>query len=95
MVLAWTSVIPHSLHAAEGGIRGWVMGQTAEGEHLGIIAGAKVEFLDANGKAAYSTTTDEAGYHSVGALQSGDFEYVLKHRVTAEGYRDEDEGRGV
>ena len=85
---------PSSLEAAEGGIRGWVMGQTAEGEHVGTIAGAKVEFLDANGKPAYSATSDEAGYYSVGPLPAGDFNYALTYKVTAEGYRSEDDGRG-
>jgi uncharacterized protein YkwD len=84
---------PAFTHAEPSGISGWVVGETEDGKPLGIISGAKVEFLDAEGTPTFSTTSDAQGYYSVGPLSTG--EVVLTYRVSAEGFRTEDDGRGI
>ncbi|MGE0607386.1 MAG: carboxypeptidase regulatory-like domain-containing protein [Pirellulales bacterium] len=83
----WTAT--HA-QAAEASVHGRISGQTAEGEHLGPVAGATVEFLDDQGKSVGQTTTDEAGYYQIRPLRPGQYEYHL----AAEGFRTEDAGRG-
>ncbi len=72
------------------GVHGRVTGQDDRGEHLGPLAGTLVEFLDGSGAVAASMETNEHGYYRFDALAAGNYRY----RLTAEGFRKEDEGRG-
>lgn len=78
------------LHAGEGGVHGRVYGQNEKGENLGPVAGAKIELRTDSGGGALTVTANEHGYYQIATLAPGAYRY----RVTAAGYRDEDEARG-
>jgi len=86
-----TSVSQMPAHAEETSVHGRVMGQTAEGEHLGPVPGAKVEFLNKRGNALGATVTDDAGYYRIAGLAAPEYAY----RITASGFLDEDARRGL
>jgi hypothetical protein len=87
LTAAWSMTV----RAEETSVHGRVMGQTAEGEHLGPVPGAKVEFLAPDGSPFASAVADDAGYYRVAGLATPAHDY----RITADGYRDEDARRGV
>lgn len=78
------------LHAADGSVHGRVYGQDARGENLGPVAHAKIELKAETGGAASTVTTNEHGYYQIATLAVGAYRY----KVTAAGFRDEDEKRG-
>ena len=78
------------LHAADGSVHGRVYGQSAKGENLGPVAHAKIELKSATGGAAAEVTTNESGYYEIATLAAGGYRY----KVTADGFRDEDQQRG-
>ncbi len=76
---------------APAGVHGMVTSQDEEGEHLGVLAGARVEFLKADGRPAGAAETDEFGYYRIENLEPGRFTY----RLSAEDHQTDDSGRGV
>lgn len=78
------------LNAADGGVHGRVYGQDEKGENLGPIAGAKIELKSETGGDVAAVTTNTYGYYQIATLTAGAYRY----KVTAAGYRDEDEQRG-
>lgn len=78
------------LHAAGGSVHGRVYGQNEKGENLGPVANAKIELRTEMGGAAPTVTTNEYGYYQIATLEVGAYRY----KVTAAGFRDEDETRG-
>lgn len=81
---------PDGRQIAGPGVHGRVMGQSERGEHLGPVASARVELLDARGTAVVNATTNDAGYYAISGLRPGTFVY----RVAASGFQTEDSGRG-
>lgn len=77
-------------HAADGGVHGRVYGQDEKGENLGPVANAKIELKSETGGAAATVTTNSYGYYQIATLTAGAYRY----KVTAAGFRDEDEMRG-
>ena len=78
------------LPAADVGVHGRVYGQNEKGENLGPVAHAKIELRTEAGGAAPTVTTNEYGYYQIATLAVGAYRY----KVTAAGFRDEDEMRG-
>lgn len=78
------------LHAADGSVHGRVYGQDEKGENLGPVAHAKIELKAESGGAASTVTTNEYGYYQIATLAVGAYRY----KVTAAGFREEDEMRG-
>ena len=78
------------LHAADGSVHGRVYGQSDKGENLGPVAHAKIELKSATGGAVADVTTNENGYYQIATLAAGGYRY----KVTADGFRDEDQMRG-
>lgn len=78
------------LHAADGSVHGRVYGQNEKGENLGPVANAKIELKSESGGAASTVTTNEYGYYQIATLAVGSYRY----KVSATGFRDEDEMRG-
>ena len=78
------------LHAADGAVHGRVYGQDEKGDNLGPVAHAKIELRAETGGVASTVTTNEYGYYQIATLAVGAYRY----KVTAAGFRDEDEMRG-
>jgi hypothetical protein len=78
------------LDAADGSVHGRVYGQSDKGENLGPVAHAKIELKSATGGAVAEVTTNENGYYQITTLAAGGYRY----KVTAAGFRDEDQMRG-
>lgn len=76
--------------AAGPGLHGRVLGLDDEGQYVGIVPGATIEFRGQSGTAAAETTSGENGYYRVD-LAPG----VYTYRISAEGYRTDDVGRGL
>ncbi len=72
------------------GVRGRVSGVHESGEYLGVVAGAKIEFLNGSGNVVATATTNETGFYEVDTLGAGNWTY----RVTAANFVAEDAGRG-
>jgi len=79
-----------TVEAAGPGMHGRVFALDEAGKITGVVAGAKIELKNAAGAAAGQTTSTPNGYYSID-LPPGRYFY----KVTAGGYKDEDEGRGV
>ncbi len=77
--------------ADDTSVHGRVMGQTIEGDHLGPVAGATVEFRSAGGAIAGSTVADDAGYYRIEGLAPSQYVY----RIAAAGFREENAHRGL
>jgi hypothetical protein len=86
--VTWCLAVGASL-ATEPGMHGRVMETTKEGRFVSLIAGATVEFLDESGGVAATATSGENGYYKT-LLAPGRYYF----RVTAEGFREENSGRG-
>ncbi len=78
------------INAADGGVHGRVYGQDEKGANLGPVAGARIELKSETGGAAATVTTNNYGYYQIATLTAGAYRY----KVTAAGFRDEDEQRG-
>jgi len=78
------------LPAADGSVHGRVYGQDEKGENLGPVAHAKIELKSEAGAASSTVTTNEYGYYQIITLAAGAYRY----KVSAVGFRDEDEMRG-
>lgn len=76
--------------AAGPGLHGRVLGLEDDGRYAGIVAGATIEFTGQGGGSAAQTTSGANGYYRVD-LPAG----VYTYKITAEGYRTEDAGRGL
>lgn len=76
--------------AAGPGLHGRVLGLDEEGAYVGVVAGATIEFKGQGGDSAAQTTSGDNGYYRVD-LPAG----VYTYKITADGYRTEDEGRGL
>jgi hypothetical protein len=77
--------------AADGpGLHGRVLGLDDEGRFVGVVAGATIEFKGQGGAVAAQTTSGANGYYRVD-LPAG----VYTYKIEADGYRTEDEGRGL
>lgn len=72
------------------GVHGRVFEVSESGRILGMIAGAKVEFLDEAGGVAASAESNASGYYQTD-LPLGRYYF----RVSADGFRTEDSGRGL
>ena len=79
-----------SIRAAGPGVSGRVFAVDEKGLITGIVPGAAIEFKDQSGKSPAKINADKNGYYQV-ELRPGS--YVFK--VTAEGFKDEDFGRGI
>ncbi len=90
-VLSVVALAAPSVGAAETGLAGIVYGQDQQGKHLGTVAGAKLELLDADGKPAASAESNPNGYYRFTNLKPGTYRYKL----AAQGYATDDAGRGL
>lgn len=86
----WLSAVA-PVPAEDTSVHGRVMGQTEEGEHLGPVPGAKVEFLGRGGASLGSAVADGGGYYRIAGLAESRYVY----RITAAGFHEENEHRGV
>lgn len=73
-------------------VHGRVYGQDEKGANLGPVPGAKIELLSAKSGTVIATTTADSpgGYFQIKDLPPADYAY----RVTAAGFKTEDEKRG-
>ncbi|MFO1485018.1 MAG: carboxypeptidase regulatory-like domain-containing protein [Verrucomicrobiaceae bacterium] len=76
--------------AADGGVHGRVYGQNEKGDNLGPLPGAKIELRSEAGAPVATVTANNYGYYQIATLAAGAYRY----KVTAAGFRDEDEMRG-
>jgi hypothetical protein len=76
--------------AQAAGIHGRILGLDEQGHFFEVVAGAQIEFLDQTGNQVAQTTSGANGYYRVN-LSPG----VYRYRLQAEGYKAEDEGRGI
>jgi hypothetical protein len=72
-----------------GGIHGRVFALDESGRHIGMAGGATLEFRGVGSAVAGAATADADGYYRV---QLAPGQYTFK--ITAPGFKDEDEGRG-
>jgi hypothetical protein len=75
---------------ADSGIHGRVTGRNEDGGFAGAVPAAKIEILSESGASVATSEANAHGYYKIN-LPPGRYYY----KVTAEGYRDEDEGRGL
>ncbi len=75
--------------APAGGIHGRVFALDENGNHIGMAGGATLEFRGAGGGVSGTATADPDGYYRA-QLAPGQYTF----RITAPGFKDEDEGRG-
>lgn len=85
-ILLGASLLP----AADGSVHGRVYGQDEKGGNLGPVPHAKIELKSEAGTASSTVTTNENGYYQITTLPAGAYRY----KVSAAGFRDEDEMRG-
>lgn len=71
-------------------VQGHLFGQNAQGETVEAVAGARIELTGDDGWVVGSATTDDTGFYKFEDLPPG----RLRYRVTADGYEEEDAGRG-
>jgi hypothetical protein len=76
--------------AGESGMHGRVIGMDEKGKVIGVVPGATIELKNQAGAVAGQTTSGQNGYYKT-ILPPGQYFY----KVTAEGYKDEDFGRGI
>ena len=84
------SILGGVARAAGPGVEGRVLEVSEEGRVRGVIPNATVEFLDESGQVAGSTNSNAQGFFRTD-LTAGRYYF----RVTAEGFRTEDAGRGI
>lgn len=76
--------------AAPCGVHGRVIALDESGKPTGMVAEAKIEFKNSSGQGVAQTASNADGYYRVSLLPGTYF-----YKVTASGYKDEDEGRGM
>lgn len=76
--------------AFAGGVHGRVLGMNEAGEFTGMVASAKIEFIDQAGRTVATTTSGPSGYYRA-SLPPGAYTY----KAQADGYKDQDAGRGL
>ena len=76
--------------AAGPGVHGRVLGHDEQGQMLGIVPGAEIEFRNGAHAKVASAVADENGYYRID-LPPGEYFY----RIQAGGYRTEEAGRGM
>lgn len=81
---------PMAQQSGRPAVHGRVYGQDWEGKLIGPLPGAKIELLSGGSVAATATASAPGGYYEIQALALNDYTY----RVTAAGYKPEDEQRG-
>ena len=85
-----SSLIAGTAAGAGPGVHGRVFALDENGQTTGAVSGAKIEFRSAGGTAQTPVTSGPNGYYRVD-LPPGQYTY----KVTAAGFRDEDQGRGI
>lgn len=88
--LILTLVVGTALHAGTGRIHGRVMGLDETGGLAGFVSGAKIELKNDSGATVATATSSGSGDYEITGLDAAAYRY----RVTAAGYKDEDEKRG-
>lgn len=78
------------LRAGTGSVHGYVLGLDENGAASGVVAGARVELKNEGGTTVATATSSDTGYYALSGLDAAGYRY----RVTAAGYKDEDEKRG-
>ncbi len=81
--------LAQALSAAEPGVHGRVNGFTEDGKYEGVVAGALIEIKSQGGATVAKTNSGKTGYYRL-TLPPGNYYF----KVTADGYKEEDEGRG-
>jgi cell division protein FtsB len=79
-----------ALQSGRPAVHGRVYGQDWQGRLIGPVAGAQVELLSGGRVAATATASAPGGYYEIKSLPLNEYTY----RVTADGYKPEDEQRG-
>ncbi|MEZ5386128.1 MAG: carboxypeptidase regulatory-like domain-containing protein [Prosthecobacter sp.] len=90
LLLILTLAAGTALRAGEGIIHGRIYGLDQNGSLAAIVSGAKIELQNESGATISSATSNSDGLYELTGLDAGDYRY----RVTAAGYRTEDEKRG-
>lgn len=88
LLLLFGAALP--VQAAGPGVHGRVLALDEDGKVTGIVAGATIEFKGEGGGVAAQVTSDQSGYFRAD-LPAGRYFY----KVQAEGFKDEDHGRGI
>lgn len=84
------SLLEGSATAAGPGVHGRVFALDENGQTTGTVPGAKIEFRSLSGAAQSPATAGPNGYYRID-LPPGRYTY----KVTAAGFQDEDQGRGI
>lgn len=87
---AAASPLPMAQQGGRPAVHGRVYGQDSTGKLVGPLPGAKIELLSGGSVAASATASAPGGYYEIPSLALNEYTY----RVTAEGYKPEDEQRG-
>ena len=77
-------------HAEGAGVHGRVLGLDEHGKFAGVVSGATIQFMDQTGKVVARITVGSNGYYRA-QLPPGKYYY----RVTADGFKDQDQGRAI
>lgn len=91
LVFASCSLTAAISNAQTISVHGFVNGLSKNGEPLGPIPGAQVEFLDSDGNVAAQGSTNDQGYYRVIGVPASSLEY----RISAPSFRTENAGRKV
>ncbi len=84
------SLLAGAASAAGPGVHGRVFALDESGQTTGTVPGAKIEFRSLSGAAQTPATAGPNGYYRID-LPPGRYTY----KVTAAGFQDEDQGRGI
>ncbi len=84
------SMLAGSVSAAGPGVHGRVFALDESGQTTGVVPGAKIEFRSLSGASQAPATAGPNGYYRID-LPPGRYTY----KVTAAGFQDEDQGRGI
>ncbi len=90
MALVLVLSAAQAVQAAGPGVHGRVFSLDESGKLAGVVPGAKIEFKSQGGTPLMSVTAAQNGYYRVD-LPPGHYYF----KVTADGYKDEDSGRGL
>ncbi len=77
--------------AQQPNVHGRVFGQDPDGQPLGPVREATIEFFDRDNVLSASARTDANGYYCCRSIPPGDYSY----RLVAESFLEQNEGRGV
>ena len=90
MALVLVLAAAQAVQAAGPGVHGRVFSLDPSGKLAGVVPGAKIEFKSQGGSPLMSVAAAENGYYRVD-LPPGHYYF----KVTADGHKDEDSGRGL